>query len=68
MPDLLLRCDRDGVATLTLDRPAARNALSLAMLTSLRDTFASLSEDESVRAVVLAAGGRPSAQGTTSRR
>ena len=54
---LLLREDRDGVATLTLNRPSARNALSFALLEALRDAFAALAEDESVRAVVLAASG-----------
>lgn len=54
---LLLREDRDGVATLTLNRPEARNALSFAMLNALRDTFAALGEDESVRTVVLAGAG-----------
>lgn len=57
MTDLLHRSDRDGVATLTLNRPSARNALSLAMLSALRDAFANLSAEESVRAVVLAAQG-----------
>ncbi|KMO34578.1 enoyl-CoA hydratase [Methylobacterium aquaticum] len=54
---LLLRNDRDGVATLTLNRPRARNALSHALLTALSEEFARLSRDESVRAVVLAAEG-----------
>ncbi|HEV2545192.1 MAG TPA: enoyl-CoA hydratase [Methylobacterium sp.] len=54
---LLLRADHDGVATLTLNRPAARNALSLGLLEALRDAFAGLAEDGSVRAVVLAAAG-----------
>ena len=54
---LLLRDDRDGVATLILNRPRARNALSHAMLTALSQEFARLSADESVRAVVLAAEG-----------
>ncbi|CAO4169174.1 enoyl-CoA hydratase [Methylorubrum aminovorans] len=54
---LLLRTDHDGVATLTLNRPAARNALSLSLLEALRDAFAGLAEDGSVRAVVLAAAG-----------
>ncbi|SFL07185.1 enoyl-CoA hydratase [Methylorubrum salsuginis] len=56
-PALLLREDRDGVATLTLNRPSARNALSFALLEALRDAFAALAEDESVRAVVLAGSG-----------
>lgn len=44
----------DGVALLVLDRPAARNALSLAMLEALRDA---LRATESARCVVLAAEG-----------
>lgn len=56
-PAPLLRQDRDGVATLTLNRPAARNALSFALLEALRDAFAALAEDGSIRAVVLAASG-----------
>lgn len=51
------RTDRDGVATLTLDRPQARNALSSAMLEALRERFDALARDESIRAVVLAAKG-----------
>ncbi|UYW25784.1 enoyl-CoA hydratase [Methylorubrum extorquens] len=54
---LLLREDRDGVATLTLNRPGARNALSFALLEALRATFADLAGDDTVRAVVLAAAG-----------
>ena len=55
--DLLSRGDRDGVATLTLNRPRARNALSHALLLALRDAFEALSADASVRAVVIAAAG-----------
>ena len=55
--DLVTRADRDRVATLTLNRPQARNALSVAMLEALRDAFAALAEDGNVRAVVLAAQG-----------
>jgi hypothetical protein len=39
-PPLLLRADMGGVATLTLSRPAARNALSFAMLGALADALA----------------------------
>ena len=55
--DPILRADRDGVATLTLNRPRSRNALSRALLTALGDAFERLSADETVRAVVIAAAG-----------
>ena len=44
----------DGVALITLDRPAARNALSLALLEALRDA---LREAAEARCIVLAANG-----------
>ncbi|MGX1785256.1 enoyl-CoA hydratase [Bosea sp. NPDC055332] len=54
---ILLREDADGTATLTLNRPEARNPLSEAMLTALSETLAAIANDRSVRAVVLAAAG-----------
>jgi len=54
---LLLREDNDGVCVLTLNRPEARNALSEALLAALSETFAAITGDRSVRAVVLAAAG-----------
>lgn len=54
---LILRSDRDGVATLTLNRPSARNALSVAMLEALRDALAQIGGDDTVRAVVIAGAG-----------
>ncbi|MBX3527236.1 MAG: enoyl-CoA hydratase [Rhodoblastus sp.] len=55
----LLRRDlrADGVLTLTLSRPQARNALSIAMLDALSAAFADIAADRSVRVVVLAAEG-----------
>jgi enoyl-CoA hydratase/carnithine racemase len=53
----LLRSDQDGIATLTLNRPAARNALSEALLDTLTREFDAIAEDRSVRAVVLSAAG-----------
>ena len=47
----------DGVLTLTLARPQARNALSIAMLDALGAAFAGIAADPGVRAVVLAAEG-----------
>jgi len=42
-----------GVATLTLNRPEARNALSAELRTALRDAFRSLPEDDAVGVVIL---------------
>jgi methylglutaconyl-CoA hydratase len=47
-----------GVATLTLDSPANRNALSRAMRSQLRDAFTAALADDSVRVVVLDHTGR----------
>jgi methylglutaconyl-CoA hydratase len=47
-----------GVATLTLDSPANRNALSRAMRTQLRDALTDALADDAVRAVVLDHTGR----------
>jgi len=54
---VLLR-ERDGdIAVLVLNRPAARNSLSEALLTALAGAFAGIAADPSIRAVVLAANG-----------
>jgi enoyl-CoA hydratase/carnithine racemase len=50
--------DARGVATLTLNRPDAFNALSEAMLDALQAELDRLAADESVRAVVIAGAGR----------
>jgi enoyl-CoA hydratase/carnithine racemase len=42
-----------GVATITLDQPDTRNALSDELLGELIDAFTTAREDESVRCVVL---------------
>ncbi len=55
---VLLRDDADGVATLTLNRPNAFNALSGALLDALLAETAALKEDTSVRVVVLAGAGK----------
>jgi enoyl-CoA hydratase/carnithine racemase len=57
MSDLLLREDEAGVTTLTLNRPAARNALSLALLEALETTLAALASDRAVKAVVITGAG-----------
>jgi enoyl-CoA hydratase/carnithine racemase len=55
---ILLRDDRDGVTTLTLNRPKQFNALSQVMLTALQSELDAIADDESVRVVVIAASGK----------
>jgi enoyl-CoA hydratase/carnithine racemase len=57
MDDILLRYDSDAVVTLVLNRPAARNALSLGLMQALDDELAAIAEDPAVRVVVLAGAG-----------
>lgn len=52
-----LACD-GALARLTLERPAARNALSRAMADALEDALAHLAAADEVRAVVVAGRGR----------
>ena len=47
----------DGIATLTFNRPAVMNALTFEVYAQLRDLFAELRYDESVRAIVLTGAG-----------
>jgi enoyl-CoA hydratase/carnithine racemase len=54
---LLRREDRSGVAILTLQSPASRNALSLAMIEALIDALAAIEDDSVTRVVVLAGDG-----------
>ena len=55
---ILLRADRDGVATLTLNRPRQMNLLTGATLDALGAALDAVAADASVRVVVLAATGR----------
>ncbi len=55
---VLLRQDRDGVTTLTLNRPAQYNCLSEALLDDLQATLDAIAADRSVRVVVIAGAGR----------
>ncbi|HEY1258479.1 MAG TPA: enoyl-CoA hydratase-related protein, partial [Stellaceae bacterium] len=56
--DLLLResCEH-GVLRLTLNRPQARNALSVALMTALQQALARAGADREVRVVVIAGDG-----------
>lgn len=54
---ILLRDDKDGVATLTLNRPAARNSLSTAMMAAVQAELDRIRDDAGVRVLVIAANG-----------
>ena len=54
---LALRADSNGVATLTLNRPAARNALSSALMAELQDALEALRGDAEAKVVVIAGAG-----------
>src|ERR671921_2377703 len=56
--NILLREDRQGVVTLTLNRPAQFNALSEEMLAALQAALDDIAADEGVRCVVLAGAGK----------
>ena len=54
-----LRVDVDGpVATLTLDRPEALNALTVAVKVALREALERIAADRAIRAVILTGAGR----------
>jgi enoyl-CoA hydratase/carnithine racemase len=57
MTDDLLRDHRDGITTLTLNRPAARNALSMALMQALDDELTAAAADAATRVVVIAGAG-----------
>ncbi len=54
---LLLSADDDGIATLTLNRPQARNSLSQGMLRELLAQLESVKADPAIRVVILAGAG-----------
>tara|TARA_B100001750_G_C15467048_1_gene577653 strand:- start:217 stop:1020 length:804 start_codon:yes stop_codon:yes gene_type:complete len=54
---VLLRTDRDGIATLTLNRPEQYNALSQNMLGSLQTELDEIAGNELVRAVIIGGKG-----------
>jgi len=55
---ILLREDRDGVCTLTMNRPQQMNLLTGEMLEALQQAFDSLLDNPRVRVVVLAGAGK----------
>lgn len=54
---VLLSADRDGVRTLTLNRPERRNALNPQLWIALRDALRAVVDDDTVRALVLTGAG-----------
>jgi enoyl-CoA hydratase/carnithine racemase len=55
---VLLREDREGVATLTLNRPGQYNALSEELIAALHEAIDAVASDPGIRVLVLAARGR----------
>jgi enoyl-CoA hydratase/carnithine racemase len=56
MPDILVT-RQDGVAIVSLNRPAVRNAVTLGMWRELAMIYSRLADDDEVRAIVLAGSG-----------
>src|SRR5437667_6143394 len=54
----LLRDDADGIATLTLNRPAQYNAIDSAMLAELKAALDEIASAKAVRVVVIAGAGK----------
>ena len=64
MTDHLLVTVEDGIATMTMNRPKARNAVSMEMRDAMLDAADDIEHDKSIRCVVLrGAGGNFSAGG-----
>jgi len=59
----LLTKTRDGIATLTLNRPDALNALTPRMLEALGNAVEAAGEDDDVRAIVVTGAGRAFSSG-----
>ena len=54
----VLREDRDGIATVTLNRGDRMNPLSAAMLAALQSEIDQLADDDAIKVVVLAGAGK----------
>ena len=54
----LLREDRDGIATLTLNRPQQYNPLSSEMLTELQQALDAIADDDGIRVIIITAQGK----------
>ena len=59
MADPVLRIEKDGgIATVTLDRPDAMNALSRQLRTEIADAFTAIQDDPQLRVAILTGAGR----------
>jgi len=56
--EILLRQERGGICTLTMNRPAQMNLLTSEMLAALQSAFDSVRDDSGIRVVILAAAGK----------
>ena len=56
MPDILVTT-RDSVGVVSLNRPEARNAVTLGMWRELAGIFSNLADDDAIRAIVLMSSG-----------
>ncbi len=57
MADEVLTSSDDHLFTITLNRPTKRNAMNAAMIAQLRQTFAKVAADDSVRVIVVRGNG-----------
>ncbi len=57
MTEILLRRDDGAVATLTMNRPAARNALSIGLMEALDAELAAIGADPRIHVVIIAGNG-----------
>ena len=57
MTEILLRHDSDNIVTLTLNRPAVRNALSMGLMQALDAELTAIAIDPAVKVVIIAANG-----------
>jgi enoyl-CoA hydratase/carnithine racemase len=55
---VLLREDRDGICTLTMNRPQQMNLLTAEMLSALQSAFDEISSNDKIRVVVLTGTGK----------
>jgi methylglutaconyl-CoA hydratase len=59
VPEPILRVSRDGGrVSVTLTRPDVRNAFNAELISAMRETFAALGADESVRVILLSGEGK----------